>query len=147
MSLIDAREPSFVTSVVESSFSVFPESVSVLFERSKFSIRPVSSSLLVALDEAIAPLVSLLEVLEPAAPLVLPGEVLEPEEPTAPLVLLPVVPVLVEPELPAEEPVLLPDVPIEPVLLPDVPIEPWLESLVFPLLLGLVELELVELVP
>jgi hypothetical protein len=46
MSSIDAREPSFITCVLESTFRLLllPESVSVLFERSKFWTRPCSES-------------------------------------------------------------------------------------------------------
>jgi hypothetical protein len=128
MSLIDAREPSFVTSVVESSFSVFPESVSVLFERSKFSMRPVSSS---ALPVLVVPLdaVALL------------GSVL-------PLLAEPMLPLLAEPMLPLL-PLPLADDPGSVELLPEdadpdgEPIEPWLVSLV--LLPGLVELVELEL--
>jgi hypothetical protein len=69
MSLIDALVPSsFVISVLESIFSVFPESVSSFLERSTFSTRPLSwFSALDAL--AVAPLEPVLPV--DAVPLVL----------------------------------------------------------------------------
>jgi hypothetical protein len=69
MSLIDALVPSsFVISVLESIFSVFPESVSSFLERSTFSTRPLSW--FSALDVlAVAPLEPVLPV--DAVPLVL----------------------------------------------------------------------------
>ena len=116
MSLIVAFVPSFVTSVDESTFSVFPDSVSVLFERSRFSTRPISSlALALPLADAVA------------SGLVLPGvEVL------GLVLLLPVLPeVLVEVSLLVVEPVVEPvaeSEPAEPVVLLE-PIVPWLEPL------------------
>jgi hypothetical protein len=65
MSFSDALDPSFITSVLESTLRVRPASVSSFFERSKLSTCPESSFECEPLcDDAIAPLVSLLPVLD-----------------------------------------------------------------------------------
>jgi hypothetical protein len=141
--LIDAREPSLVTSVLESTFSVFPESVSVLLERSKFSTRPVSSFAWLPVDEAVALPVEPLEP-EPIDPLepVEPVEPIDPVEPVEPLdAVLPVDPL--EPVDALLSVLLLPVAggvrrsPVEPAVPLEVePIEPWRESLVLLLLVS-----------
>lgn len=115
MSSIDARVPSFVTCVLGSTFSIFvlPESVSVLFERSKLSTLPLSAL---------------------KCPVAVPVEgwldAVEPDELPVPIELEPV-PIELEPEPIDELPIepLPVDEPIEPVesreLLPRLP---WLES-------------------
>jgi hypothetical protein len=94
-SLIVAFEPSFMTSVEESTFSVFPERVSVFFERSRFSTVPLSCfservaveavPLLVSCDPVLAvPLEPGLDVL-PGVPVLDGLEVLEPVDELVPL--------------------------------------------------------------
>jgi hypothetical protein len=110
MSLIDARLPSFSTSVLESIFSGCPATVSVLLERSNRSTAPWSS---VELDVELVP------------------------EAVAPGMSLELVPVAAEESVPvpmvAEEsvPVLEDVVPVEPVDDGVLPIEPLCDSFVF----------------
>src|SRR5215208_4453756 len=107
MSVIDARLPSFITSVLESTFRVFPDSVRVLFERSRFSTRPLSWLSWLVPADAVALLLSAEPVLaEPVEVSLFP--VL-----AVPDVSDPVLPVLADPDVPE---LVLPDV-LAPLLL------------------------------
>jgi hypothetical protein len=116
MSLIDARAPSFVTSVLESTFSVFPCTSSVLFERSNWLTRPETSLPVLADAEALSEepvlLLPRVPLEEPDAEPLVPGVELLVEEPLdGSLVELPL-----EPMLPDDPVLLLPD---EPLIEPD----------------------------